>query len=184
MEEYCKEDREFLMVLDLPDDIKEQVGNDSLIIELDTREEKGWIEDVIMYSSTCTLHTTKKNWTEAEAECRSEGGHLASVISEEENQELKRVAGNKYVWLGGRKELGEWSWSDNFTWGFTDWKSGQSNEGDGTCVELYRGGWYDTACTKEYAFICQRKKTLMGRRKMNLTYTKDQLNFHSFSVYY
>ena len=62
VEEYYKEDREFLMVLELPDDIKEQIGSGSFIIELevDTREEKGWIEDVIIY----TLHTQKKKWTE------------------------------------------------------------------------------------------------------------------------
>ena len=49
-EEYYKKDRDFHMVLELPDDIKDQVGSGgSLIIELevDTRLEKGWIEDVI-----------------------------------------------------------------------------------------------------------------------------------------
>ena len=68
VEEYYKEDRDFHIVLELPDDIKEQVGSGSLIIEveLDIREE---VEDVFMF----TLHTTRKNWFEAEAECQSRG---------------------------------------------------------------------------------------------------------------
>ena len=65
------------MVLELPDNIKEQIGSGSLIIELevDTREELRWVEDVAMY----TLHTTLKNWFEAEAECQREGGHHSCI---------------------------------------------------------------------------------------------------------
>ena len=46
VQEYYKEDRDFLMVLELPDDIKDQVGSGSLIIDLDvdTREEQEWVE--------------------------------------------------------------------------------------------------------------------------------------------
>ena len=121
VEEYYKQDRVFHMVLELPGDIKDQLGNGSLIIELevDTREETGWIEDVFMFTYNYTLHTTWpwKNWFEAEAECQRGGGHLASATSEEVNQMLKQVAdktmtGGNFVWLGGRKEFGEWSWSD------------------------------------------------------------------------
>ena len=82
VEEYYKEDREFHMVLKLPDDIKEKVGSGSLIIDLevDTRKETGWIEEVSNISYA--LHATEKNWTEAEAECQREGGNLASVTTE------------------------------------------------------------------------------------------------------
>ena len=46
VDEYYKEDKDFHIVLELPDDIKEQVGSGSLIIELevDIRMEKGWTE--------------------------------------------------------------------------------------------------------------------------------------------
>ena len=48
VEEFYKEDREFLVVLELPDDIKDQVGIGSLIIDLEvyTREDPGWVEEV------------------------------------------------------------------------------------------------------------------------------------------
>ena len=127
MEEYYREDREFHIVLNLPEDIKEQVGDDSLFIELevDTREEQGWIEEVTMI--TYTLHTSQKQWLEAEETCHSEGGHLVSVTSEEVHEIVKElVAADKsyYFWLGGRNELGEWRWSDNSTWEYTQWNRG------------------------------------------------------------
>ena len=105
MEEYYKEDRDFHMVLELPFDIKDQVGSGSLVIELDIdmREEEGWIEQLTYKEIKAgelaspnkykyTLHTTGKSWPDAEDDCQKEGGHLASVPSEEENEELKRVA--------------------------------------------------------------------------------------------
>ena len=74
VEEYYKEDREFLMVLELPEDIKDQVGSGSLIVELevDTREETGWFEEVAL-TPNFTLHTTVKKWTEAESICQTQG---------------------------------------------------------------------------------------------------------------
>ena len=92
MEEYYQEDREFLMVLELPHDIKEQVSSGSLIIELevDTRVEEDWVEEVSLLP-TFTLHTTEKTWLEAESYCQREGGHLASVTTEEVNQVLENV---------------------------------------------------------------------------------------------
>ena len=92
-------------MLEIPRDIKDQIGSGSLIIDLEveTREETGWAEEVIL-PPTFTLHTTKKNWSEAESFCQSEGGHLASVTSYEENQMVTDIAAGKAVWLGGRKK--------------------------------------------------------------------------------
>ena len=137
VEEYYKEDREFHFVLELPKDIKNLIGSGSLTIELEfnSRLEKEWIEQASykeiedaefkkIQDSTYTFHKSKKNWTEAEAECQRNGGHLASVTSNELYEELKDAFGSVSVWLGGRRELGKWSWSDNSTWGFTKWAEG------------------------------------------------------------
>ena len=77
VEEYYKEDKDFLVILRLPGDIGDQVGTGSLVVklEVDTREEPGWVEEVTSY----ILHTTEKTWFEAETYCQKEGGHLASV---------------------------------------------------------------------------------------------------------
>ena len=130
-----------------------------------------------------TLHETGKNWSDAENDCQKEGGHLASVTSEEVNQEVKKVAAGKSVWLGGKKEGGEWTWSDKSAWLFTKWNEGQGNDGDGKCV-FSNGNWRDDLCTYKLPFICQKRKTLKGGKTMGLTYTKDQLNFLYFIVWY
>lgn len=191
--EYFKEDKDFYTVLALPDDIKEHIGSGILVIELevDTRHELGWIEDIFLY----TLHTERKEWSEAEAECQREGGHLASATSQEVENMLMRVEsggdsesydnaysnsityGHRFVWLGGRKELGKWTWSDNSTWDFSNWDSGQGENVDENCV-VSNGKWQDDPCTSGWPFICQTKKTV------RLTYTKDQLNIPSFHVWY
>ena len=64
VEEYYEEDREFFMVLELPKDIRDQVGGGSLFIDLnvDTRDEASWVEEVRTgLMPNFTLHSTKKN---------------------------------------------------------------------------------------------------------------------------
>ena len=128
VEEYYKEDRDFLMVLELPDDIKDQVQGGSLILDLevDTREEKGWFEEV----STLTFHGKEKIWSEAEYDCQKNGGHLVSVTSLDANQMVRNVAEDDMVWLGGRRGLLEWTWSDNSAWGYTNWYEGHMGSRD------------------------------------------------------
>merc|ERR1711994_407616 len=120
------------MVLELPDYIQDLVDTGSFVIRLDvdTRDEEGWMEQVIfaelededlVSTYEYTLHETwpLKTWEEAEAECQSEGGHLASVTSEEVNEEIRRLAGYSPVWIGlAKMESGEWSWSDNSTYSY------------------------------------------------------------------
>ena len=50
-ESYYEEDTFYNLVLDVPDDIQEQVGIGSLVIQLevDTREEEGWEEEVVYW---------------------------------------------------------------------------------------------------------------------------------------
>ena len=185
VEEYYLEDREFLFVIELPDDIKDQVGSGSLIIDLDvdTREESGWVEEVTLPSST--LHTTLKTWSEADLACKREGRHLASVTSDALNQVVKNLAPrtDTDVWLGGKKKLGRWTWSDNSTWGFTSWDdTGVGSVGD--CVASHGGFWSASNCGWVRQFLCQRLDILKGRKSMSMAYTKDMLDFPSFTVLY
>ena len=88
------------------------------------REEGGWQEQLRYVDNYAyKLHTEERTWTEAEAECQKEGGHLASVASKEVNEELHRLAGTyrNSVLLGGKQKSGVWSWSDNSSWGYTNW---------------------------------------------------------------
>ena len=180
--ELYERDRDFLMVLDLPDDIRDQVGSGYLLIDLevDTREAPGWFEEVSLMPNF-TLHTTEKTWAEAESECQKEGGHLASVTSEEVNQVVKNVAGvdDNYVWLGGRKEDRKWTWSDKSTWGYHDLSESYSE-----CVQFYKRWWRTASCLSEYQFICQKNNILKGKKAMSLVYSQDRLSFSSFLVWY
>jgi hypothetical protein len=88
-EEYFKEDRTYNMIIDLPQDITHLVGSGSLVIEVevDTREEEGWHEEVQLkgeLNKRYKLYTENKTWSDAAAHCQGEGGHLASVLTEEE----------------------------------------------------------------------------------------------------
>ena len=181
VEEYYQQDREFAMVLKLPNDINDQVGGGSLIIdlEIDTREETWWVEEVSLMPYF-TLHTAQKYWSEAESHCQGEGGHLASVTSGEVAQAVMDVAGNKYneVWLGGRRVLGEWTWSDNSIWSYDSWYLVTS----GNCLYSERGMWYKSPCSERRNFICQKPNVLKGEAKISLAYRRDE--FSAFLVGY
>ena len=181
-EEYYQEDRKFIVMLELPKDIKDQIGSSgSLVIDLEvaTREETGWVEEVTVF----TLHTTQMNWSEAESVCQREGGHLASVTSEEENQLVKDVADDldHSVWLGGNKVLGEWTWSDNSTWSYDK----RHSDYGGDCVYFgWSGYWHQSSCGDIFYFICQKTNILKGKTAESVTYSRDQLNFSNFIVHY
>ena len=183
VEEY-KEGKEMHVVLELPDDIKDQVGSGTLIIEIevDTREEAGWFEEITMIDYI--FHPTKKPWFEAEDECRQEGGHLASMSSEEINLTIEKQASGTSVWLGGRKEFGKWTWSDNSTWGYTSWSYGQPNDGDGSCVSFFGRKWWDDRCHANHSFICQINEPLKGKNLVRLAHTGDHLNFSRMFIHY
>ena len=191
------EDKDYDIALELPDDIKDHVGSGSLAIELevDLREEEGWQERVqytnIDLDLRYKLHKEEKTWPEAEAICQQEGGHLPSVASEEENEAVRRAAGdNRYIWLGAKQESGVMSWSDESLWGsYSKWVSHAKRNGDFyTMMYLvddgYAGVW-DTTSFNKFAFICkQPMQTLTGKEKVHLSYSGDQLNFSSFNVHY
>ena len=66
-------------------------------------------EDDVAFSTSYVLSRDMKTWTEAEAVCKSEGGHLASIHSKDQ-QALAKKAADVVVysdaWLPGL-EVGE-----------------------------------------------------------------------------
>ena len=125
---------------------------------------------------------------EAESHCQSEGGHLASVTSEEEHRMVAAVAEYK-VWIGGsdQEEEGVWRWSDGSKWDYHRWLLGDGKQGGmRNCVKLEGGQGYmmDADCTNSQPLICQFDiKILLKRKKLlQLTYNKEQLTFHFFTV--
>ena len=106
IQDYYTEDIDYCVILEVPENIQDLVGSSSLVVELevDTRKDTDWVESAMMY----TYHKTKKTWEEAESHCLKNGGHLASVTCEDENQMLLGLVGGRdLVWLGGKLELGD-----------------------------------------------------------------------------
>lgn len=72
-------------------------------------------------------------WHEAKADAESRGGHLATVTSAEEWQQILNQFSSSFrnymPWLGGTDEgsEGEWRWVTNEPWSFDAWNSGEPN---------------------------------------------------------
>ena len=131
---YYKEDRHQQFEIQISDNLKEMVGNGSLVIKLefDTREEEGW-KEVVTYSTSdyitdrndnimeLKFHKIKKAWAEAEAECQREGGHVASILTEKEKQLTYDASRGKNIWIGGNDQdtEGVWRCSDGSPWNYT-----------------------------------------------------------------
>ena len=103
-EGYYKEDKQQRVNIKFPGNIKDQLASGTLWINLDvdTREEEGWNEEVRFSSSNnigymgnkileSKMHKERKTWANAEAHCQSEGGHLASARTAEEQKTLRTL---------------------------------------------------------------------------------------------
>lgn len=89
------------------------------------------------------------SWTEANTECILRGAHLATITSEDEMNQLIRMAeasGLKYLWIGGytsvsgSQAFGHWVTGEPFS--YTAWYEGEPsrNDMDGT-PEMYLMMW-------------------------------------------
>jgi hypothetical protein len=73
-------------------------------------------------------------WTEAKAYCESQGGHLVTITSKEEQnlvQSLIKDGKQNQYWLGGQLALGGWVWVTGETWDYTNWGRGQPDTHQG-----------------------------------------------------
>lgn len=111
-------------------------------------------------------------WTEASEYCVSQGGHLMTITSEEEQailQNLGLKSGTNY-WIGGTdsKREGRWEWVTGEKWLFTKWAHGEPDNSQldtgidedylQTAVD-WNNGWNDSADqqdkTAKIGFICE-----------------------------
>ena len=75
-------------------------------------------------------------------------------------------------WLGATdsKAVGQWEWEDGTAWDFTNWKTGQPNNG-GTgqhCVSKRSDEtWDDILCSKDQQFVCEKPDSDQAQRADN-----------------
>ncbi|RXN04510.1 C-type mannose receptor 2-like isoform X1 [Labeo rohita] len=97
---------------------------------------------------------TPENWTSALNYCREHYTDLATVDDQAELNELLKIVGMGYVWLGLYRTSGDgvFVWTDGSTSSFRPWETGQP---DGQlCANIYKGKLYDSGCMARIPFAC------------------------------
>uniref|UniRef100_A0A3Q0SL71 C-type lectin domain-containing protein n=1 Tax=Amphilophus citrinellus TaxID=61819 RepID=A0A3Q0SL71_AMPCI len=125
----------------------------------------GWFE----FNRRCFYYIAKPmSWGNAERNCMSLGGHLASVHNFMEYHELQRLILHhsheyKETWIGGSDahQEGHWIWSDGTMFHYSNWCPGEPNNGGGHqhCLQMNFSGTMVTTvddCSKLFSCICMR----------------------------
>ena len=189
---YYEEDKYYNLKIDIPIDLSSQIGSGSLVIQLevDTREEEGWQEEVSFWEGAkYKLYTERKTWVDAEATCQEEGGHLASVLSDEEQEEVRAAKiGVSHIWIGATdsREEGVWRWADGSPWGYQNWIEGAGKSRKGWNCVFIVGNWSHSPCTDTFPFLCQSPpaRVLSGNKSLTLEYSAQSLTFPYLKVLY
>jgi cysteine-rich repeat protein len=99
-----------------------------------------------------------RDFGEAEGDCASRGGHLASIADADENNIVAQVA-DQSVWIGANDQSNEdtFVWTDNTTFVFENFNFGQPDDfGTEDCVEMFdNGGWNDVGCGFDRRPVCE-----------------------------
>ncbi|XP_076991213.1 C-type lectin domain family 4 member F isoform X3 [Tamandua tetradactyla] len=125
---------------------------------------QGW---KVYSGSLYYFSNAKKSWNEAEQFCVSQGAHLASVTSEEEQAFLTKSTSTSYHWIGltDRGMEGFWRWADGTPFSsagsrkFWDknqpdnWRHKNGHTED--CVHIQQM-WNDMYCDATYNWVCKK----------------------------
>ncbi|XP_041636063.1 ladderlectin-like [Cheilinus undulatus] len=134
-----------------------------------TEREAGCQSGWTRFNERCFLYVdTTMTWADAERNCQSRGGNLASVHSFSEQhaiQEMIKRQTQTYplAWLGGSdaQQEGTWLWSDGSPFMFNYWDVGQpDNRARAHCLLMNFGDeqkFDDQPCSFLKTFVCARK---------------------------
>lgn len=79
-----------------------------------------------------------QNWHSANEYCAEQGGHLVTIQDDAENQYIFRLTSGN-TWLGATDEVyeGNWVWVSGEPWIFSNWRSGEPDNRQGTDYLAY-----------------------------------------------
>ncbi|HDZ42997.1 MAG TPA: hypothetical protein ENH80_03550 [Phycisphaerae bacterium] len=119
-------------------------------------------DDVIYKGHRYRLFNQGVTWARAKAICKSWGGHLITIDSDEENTVAFILAGGQLTFIGASDDEveGDWRWVDGRPVTHANWAAGEPNNTDGyQHVALIGFGgaaeWDDVAPTGVTVFLCE-----------------------------
>ncbi|MBN3300532.1 MRC2 protein, partial [Amia calva] len=113
-----------------------------------------------------TLIEEEKSWIMARQHCRDQHTDLATIFSQEKNEEVKSYVEKSQsdVWIGLFNE--PWEWSDGGQSDFKNWSLGQPIKYYNRCVAINQTGWYDLECNLTLFFLCNDRNFFTWRYKL------------------
>lgn len=112
-------------------------------------------------------------WEVAQKTCIRDGGELAMIDTDAENNALFKAFGPKIpvgnLWIGLSDEAieGQFRWISGDLLDFSLWRPGEPNNGDGNedCTEWLTsdGRWNDLPCTTLRASLCEKPQPIVAK---------------------
>ncbi|MBQ7170282.1 MAG: putative Ig domain-containing protein, partial [Synergistaceae bacterium] len=142
-------DQNYLHIVFVPGDWTPGVWDDSFGDYDNNEGKEGFIcewgdssggNEAVFNGHRYRVYSDAMTWDEAKAFCEKQGGHLATITSQEEQNVVERLiaSGGKWAyWLGATDDAsGLWTWITGEDFSYTHFAEGEP-EGSGNCLQMY-----------------------------------------------